>query len=289
LQNAFKKIGKSQIRYEKLLQKLEHKQLEMDKQQKMLVFTDEQLAELIAEYTRKNAELQQKRAKIIHQARSESKNLLKDTNKLIEKTVREVRESKADKEVTKKLREEVKIAEQVIEKAEMEEKKQNPAAVKKSAEPQPIKLYDTVIMEDTQTIGEVTSIYEDEIVVSFNSVNVRTTKDKVLKISKSQQKKIVKGILNPISASISAKSENFKIQLDIRGFRAEEAIAELEHYLDDALLVGTYHVSILHGKGNGILRQVVRQYLSKNQHVKTYHDEHIERGGYGITVVELRS
>jgi DNA mismatch repair protein MutS2 len=168
----------------------------------------------------------------------------------------------------------------------MEEKRQNPATVKKSAEPQPIKLYDTVIMEDTQTIGEVTFIYEDEIVVSFNSVNVRTTKDKVLKISKNLQKKIAKGGYT-VFPTINSKAENFKIQLDVRGFRVDEAIEQLEQYLDNALMVGSYHVSILHGKGNGILRQVVRQHLSKNPHVKAYRDEHIERGGYGITVVEL--
>ncbi|MCL2131908.1 MAG: endonuclease MutS2 [Lentimicrobiaceae bacterium] len=288
LQNALKKIGKSQIRYEKLLQKLEQKQSEMEKQQKMLSFTDDQLAELIAEYTQKNAEVQQKRAEIIHQARSEAKNLLKDTNKLIEKTVREIRESKADKEVTKQLREEVKLAEQAIEKTEAEEKKQNSAPVKKPPEPTPIKLRDTVVIEDTQTIGEITAIHENDIVVSFNSVNLRTTIDKVQKISKIQQKKINKGGQNSVLSAINSKAENFNIQLDIRGMRASDAVEQLEQYLDDALLIGTYHVSILHGKGNGILRQVVRQYLAQNKYVKSYRDEHIERGGYGITVVELQ-
>jgi DNA mismatch repair protein MutS2 len=289
LQNAVKKIGKTQIRYEKLLQKLEQKELEMRQQEKMLSFTDEQLAELIAEYKHKNAEVQQKRAEIIHQARSEAKNLLKETNKLIEKTVREIRENKADKEVTKKLRQEVKVAEQEIEKAETEEKKQHHSPTlpaEKTAEAAPIKLHDTVIIEDTQTIGEVTAIQDDEIVVSFNSINFRTTKDKVQKISKSQQKKIAKGEKS-VYSTINSKAENFKIQLDIRGMRASEAIEELEQYLDNALLTGNYHVSILHGKGNGILRQVVRQYLSKNQRVKSYQDEHIDRGGYGITVVGL--
>ncbi|MDR0368415.1 MAG: Smr/MutS family protein, partial [Bacteroidales bacterium] len=61
----------------------------------------------------------------------------------------------------------------------------------------------------------------------------------------------------------------------------------LEQYLDDALLLTIHQVSILHGKGNGILRIAVREYLSKNKQVKTYHDEHIERGGHGITIVEL--
>jgi len=289
LQNAVKKIGKTQIHYEKLLQKLEQKQIAMEQQQKMLSFADEQLAELIADYTKKNTEVQQKRAEIIHQARSEAKNLLKDTNKLIEKTVREVRESKADKEVTKKLREEVKEAEQVIEKTEADDKKQNAVPVKKSVEEiqTPIKLHDTVVIADTQTVGEVTFIHDNEIVVSFNSINFRTTKDKVQKISKTQQKRIAKGEKN-VYSSINSKAENFKIQLDIRGFRAEEAIAELEQYIDDALLTGNYHVSILHGKGNGILRQIVRQYLSKHKRVKNYHDEHVERGWYGITVVELQ-
>ena len=288
IQKAMQKVGRVQIRYEKLLQRLEKKQLELSNQQKMMEFTDTQLSELIQEYKSKNAELQQKRSEIIKQARNEAKMLIQNTNKLIEKTVREVKEKKADKETVKELRKEI---QQFAENIETEEKKEIFVIEQKLVEKEEvIKLHDMVIIEDTSTIGEVIAINEDDITVSFNSVNLKITKDKVRKISNIEQKKINNFSQKTLYSSLdlNKKVENFKLQLDIRGMRATEALDSVEEYLDDAVMLSIHNVSILHGKGNGILRMVVREYLSKNKSVKSFHDEHIERGGHGITVVEVR-
>ena len=289
IEHAIQKVGRTQIRYEKLLHRLNRQQQELNKRQKMIDFADQQLSELIRDYKEKQTEVKQQRAEIIKQARSEAKILLKDTNKLIEKTVREVRESKADKETTKIIRKEAQQFAQQIEQAEQQEIEQEKPTPqpKEVIENEIICLNDTVLIEDMQTVGEVTSISGEEVVVSFNSINLRTTLDKIKKISHTQQKKISKSSGKNIYASLSNKAENFKLQLDIRGMRANDAIETLEQYLDDAMLLSIRNVSILHGKGNGILRMVVREYLSKNKQIKAYYDEHIERGGHGITVVEL--
>ena len=81
--------------------------------------------------------------------------------------------------------------------------------------------------------------------------------------------------------------ENFKQEIDIRGMRGEEALQAITYYIDDAILVGASRVRILHGTGNGILRQLIRQYLSTVPAVRSAHDEHVQLGGAGITVVEL--
>ena len=287
IQKAIQKVGKVQIRYEKLMQKLEQKQLDLDTRQKMMEFTDTQLSELIQEYTSKNSELKQKRSEIIKQARNEAKTLLQSTNKLIEKTVCEVKESKADKEVVKQLKKEVL---QFTEKIETEEKQEQPVVEQKIQEQETVNLHDTVVIEDTDTVGEVTAIDDNTVTVSFNSVNLKTTLDKIRKISNTEQKKLIKSSRKSgtySSVDLNAKVKDFKLQLDIRGMRANDAIAELEDYLDNAMLLSIHNVSILHGKGNGILRMVVREFLSKNREIKTFYDEHIERGGHGITVVEL--
>jgi DNA mismatch repair protein MutS2 len=87
---------------------------------------------------------------------------------------------------------------------------------------------------------------------------------------------------------LNAKMTNFKLSLDLRGQRAEEASAELQHYIDEALLLSIKEVKILHGKGNGILREVIRDQLRLNPEVKRYGDEKVEMGGTGITVVLLK-
>jgi DNA mismatch repair protein MutS2 len=80
---------------------------------------------------------------------------------------------------------------------------------------------------------------------------------------------------------------NFKSEIDVRGMRGEEAITKVQDYIDDALVVGINKVRIIHGKGNGILRQLIRQYLNSSNIVKSLNDEHPDRGGSGLTIVEL--
>ena len=71
------------------------------------------------------------------------------------------------------------------------------------------------------------------------------------------------------------------------GYRADEAIRATQELVDEALMIGIGQVRILHGKGNGILRQLIREYLATHTGVKSFADEHIEFGGTGITVVKL--
>ena len=73
----------------------------------------------------------------------------------------------------------------------------------------------------------------------------------------------------------------------MRGMRADEALNQVQYFIDDAILVGVSQVRILHGKGNGILRTMIRQYLNSVPNVKSCRDEHVQFGGAGITVVEL--
>ena len=84
------------------------------------------------------------------------------------------------------------------------------------------------------------------------------------------------------------KRANFNTELNIRGMRAEIAITEIDKFLDEALLAGVTEVRILHGKGEGVLRNIARDLLRKYKHVETYFDEHADRGGAGITIAILK-
>jgi DNA mismatch repair protein MutS2 len=87
--------------------------------------------------------------------------------------------------------------------------------------------------------------------------------------------------------AIESRKYNFKQDLDIRGMRGDEALNAVTYFIDDAILLGVSRVRILHGKGNGILRQLIRQYLGTVPNVTHYADEHVQFGGAGITVVDL--
>ena len=79
----------------------------------------------------------------------------------------------------------------------------------------------------------------------------------------------------------------FNSYLDVRGKRAEETMGIVQNFIDEAIVTDTKDLSILHGKGNGILRQLIREFLGSVDVVSSYHDEHPDRGGHGITLVKL--
>jgi DNA mismatch repair protein MutS2 len=87
---------------------------------------------------------------------------------------------------------------------------------------------------------------------------------------------------------MNEKRAHFNPTLDLRGHRAEEALDKLHHFIDESILLSEKEVRILHGKGYGILMQVIHQELRGMREVRSFHPEKLELGGVGITVVELR-
>ena len=123
----------------------------------------------------------------------------------------------------------------------------------------------------------------------MGSIKTRVKLDELTKISNSQIKKLDHEKVRRISGiDVNSKMTSFSPNLDIRGIRAEEAIGIVESFLDEALLLCYDEIKVLHVKGHGILRELVRNTLKENLLVGTLNDEHVEFGGSGITVVELR-
>ena len=144
-------------------------------------------------------------------------------------------------------------------------------------------------MTDTMAVGEVAEIRDGMAYVETGSFRFRVALDKIEKISRGELKKSLKSGISAVNidSEISQKKLRFKPEIDIRGVRGEEAILKVQELLDNALMVQHRNLRILHGKGNGILRELVRNYLASTGIVKTFRDEHVEMGGSGITVVEL--
>lgn len=90
-----------------------------------------------------------------------------------------------------------------------------------------------------------------------------------------------------LMTNFSEKRLTFKPEIDIRGHRVEEAISKIQGFIDEAIMFEVAQLRILHGKGHGILKQSIRDYLRSEPMVRNYKDEHIDFGGAGITVVNL--
>ena len=161
-------------------------------------------------------------------------------------------------------------------------------------------------MADNTSLGAAKSAKNDEFYTQYSDIeaemnayvafNPDVFRDKTILLAEAQKKSKMeqqKENLNAYSISrqtretIDAHRKNFRQELDVRGMRGDEALNAVTHFIDDAILTDMSQVRILHGKGDGILRQLVRQYLATVPNVKSFRDEHVQFGGAGITVAEI--
>jgi len=303
IESAIQKSGTAQIDYERKLEEIEIEKIEIDKMLKMVHAADDQLALMIKEYSDKFNQLDKQRKEILQNAKNQASIIIESANKMIEKTIRDIKEAKAETNRTKEIRENVKklkteLSKEIesIEKVDIIKPILPTKVPTQKTTPMPIpetkiKVGDFVLMTDTQTTGEVTKLKGEDITITFNSISLRTTIDKVVKVSKREVRTAKRGGTQfeggTLSDAMNRKVSQFSNTLDLRGKRADEALKELEFYLDEASLLSIHQVKILHGKGDGILRHVVRKFLASRKDIKSFRDEVLELGGYGITVVDM--
>ena len=168
-------------------------------------------------------------------------------------------------------------------------KRQTPATVNRAPNT-PIEVGDAVRIKGQQTAGQVMEIKGKNVMVAFGALKTSTKLDQLEAVSPNQLKKETPRSQTIVSNSADALSEkklHFKLEMDVRGMRGDEALQAVTYYIDDAIQCNAGRVRILHGTGTGALRQIIRDYLKATPGIRRFQDEHVEFGGTGITVVEL--
>ena len=283
LENATKITGEQHIRFEQQLQQLEIDKKNIRRKEQELRVADDLLNEVITKYQKLLGELESNRKQQLRKAADEAKELINKANSKIELTIKEIRETQAEKENTKRLRKELKdLKDDIASTANAEKEK------KDNTDSGDIKIGDTVCIDEMQIVGVVDEIRGDVYTVVFDSVHLSTTADKLRKTSRAEGRKISRRWKSGIADDLNDKAAHFDLTLDLRGMRAEEALDATAKYLDEAKLLSIKNVELLHGKGNGILRRTLREFLSHQHDVEHFEDAPIESGGHGITRVTMR-
>ena len=299
LQKIEKKADRRQLDFEEQLQQLEVDKKALEKKQAQMDLMDEHLAATLEKYQALYGDLQKEKKTILAEAKKESKAILKQSNRLIERAIKEIREHDAEKQKTQEIRKNI---QQEITRLEKEPRIEKPSrhnvveqqvankkVEKKVSKSIPLKTGDLVVVDGQNTVGSIALIKGKKAKVDFDTMQMFIELNRLEKVSKTQERKLKKaGVKSSnIAQDISEKSADFNPNIDVRGQRVDEALIQIQRFLDDAILLGVHQIHILHGKGTGALRQVIREYLQANPDVNRYYDEHIERGGHGITVVEM--
>jgi DNA mismatch repair protein MutS2 len=239
-----------------------------------------ELESLTDQYREKVKHASKETREMKRQATTEAAQIVKDANRLVEKTVREIREEGAEKLQLREKREEIAKEQKRL---SQKVRKLTPKPVKRDVGE--IRVGDRVRLEDLETLATVVRVerkgqrLQVEAGVMKLSVGRERVEELLPKHAGTKEKKLF--------STVSVHASDPGLRLDLRGFSADEATAELERYLDECLVTGLSFATVLHGKGSGVLRQVVRDCLAKNGRVLTYRDGQPEEGGDGVTILKL--
>ncbi len=222
-------------------------------------------------------DLNRQKKEFINNAKAEAQQLLNTANKKIEKTIRVIRENQADKEKTREVREELKNFSQHV-------KIKKPKTAKPQKIGGKIAENDFVILDDGNTTGQVISIKGKEAVVSFGELKTTVKTDRLQKVG-APSKTAGQPPKKSAGVDIARRKSSFARELDVRGKLPSEALEILRNKIDEAILVGADDMRIVHGKGTGILRDVIRKELKTYPQVSSVLDENPDAGGDGVTLV----
>ena len=308
-------VGSEYIQSDKYLQDIVRDKRYWETKRQNIRKREKVMEDTIARYERELEELEKSRKEILKKAKEDAEHLLEESNAKIENTIRTIKEAQAEKERTRMARQELtdfrqqveaadkaaleeKIArkmEKLREKQERKKDKKNKQANQPAAQPVPkvvpIQAGDYVRIKGQTSVGQVMELNGKNAVVMFGLMKTN------VKAERLERAEAPKQSLNTAKATfVSSETQermyekklNFKQDIDVRGMRGDEAIQAVTYFIDDAILVGVSRVRILHGTGTGILRTLIRQYLATVPGVKHFQDEHVQFGGAGITVVDLK-
>ncbi|MDR0419353.1 MAG: Smr/MutS family protein, partial [Prevotellaceae bacterium] len=289
LTNAKEKLGENLVNFDKSLRDIARNRKYWEDKRNRIKNTDKILEEQLTKYQTELQQIQAERKRIISEAKDQAKKLLSDANREIENTVRSIKEAQAEKEKTRIARKSlqdftnnidspnedgewidhkiIKLKEQERKRAERKAKRkkntETPAAEKEAQKPN-YKVGDQVRILQQNVAGEIVKINDNgTFIIGVGNILTTLPVNRITHVSKTELKKIQQGSQKTSSSgtSLSVKRLNFKPQIDIRGMRADEALEEVQDFIDQALMYSVYEVKILHGKGTGVLKEQVRRYL----------------------------
>ncbi len=155
----------------------------------------------------------------------------------------------------------------------------------------PLQVGEKVRIKANGMVGEVSIVSDKAVTVIIGNIKSKMPLDKVERITSNEYKSAVKAAPKPVAqttsmdSSISERKLNFKMELDVRGQRVNEALDNVMHYIDDAIMLNVSSVRIIHGKGTGALRDEIQRFLRATPGVVSAKDESVQLGGSGVTVV----
>lgn len=318
VRKAMDKAGEDHINLEKQLREIARDKRYWAEKRDRIRMTDRKVEQLEQTYTDRLQGIKDERREIIDKARKEAEEMIAEARRTIENTIRTIRESQAEKEITRLARRELETFVEEVDGAkrsesderierEMErlarrrERREKRAEEREQAggvvpqkveEPveQKIEVGTKVKLEGQEIPGVVKMIKGKKAQVAFGEMLIMVDVARLKAVSSAEYRQATRptAARTVVSVDIRERKLNFRDSIDVRGMRAAEALEAVVDLVDDALMVGVSTVTILHGKGTGALKEEIRRYLRSVKDVASVADDHADRGGSGITIVTFK-
>ncbi len=302
--DAIEKVGAAHVDYDKHLQDIVRDKRYWERKRQQIRLKEKQLEEKMARYDEEMQHIKAKSREITEQAKEEARELLQQANARIENTIRLIKEAQAEKERTRAAREQLRhFGEKLSDAGSRPEPKQRAARKPDSREEQGAEQAfvpgATVRVKGQTVVGRVLEVQGKHAVIAIGDLKSTLPLSKLETVSRNRlrsaerassrlaQHALQNAGASPSQDAVRQRKLHFKHDIDVRGMRGDEALQAVTYFIDDAIMVSAGTVRILHGTGTGVLRQLIRQYLSTVSGIRSFRDEHVQLGGAGITVVEL--
>ena len=320
VKDAEARAGEEFVGMERNLRKIVRNRRALDEKLQRIKNTDKTLENITERYQKELEGLKQTKKEILDQAKKEAQEIVQGANKTVENTIRTIKESQADKEKTSDARKalqnfmsslqtkkenEQKNHDDYIEKKlkQLEDRKMRRDARKGKTQGDSqsqtsgqfrggvLKVGEKVRVKDNGMAGEVIRVSNKAVTVAIGNITSKMPLDRVERISSNEYKASVRENIKPRAAQddsgLRERRLAFSPELDVRGERVSDALDIVVHYIDDAIMLNIGSVRIIHGKGTGALRDELQKYLRTIPGVTSVHDEQVQFGGSGVTIVTL--
>ena len=327
VKDAETRAGEEFVGIERNLRKIARNRRVLDEKLTRIRATDKTLEAVTDRYQKELEDIKQLRQKILDEAKKEAEEIIRGANRQVESTIRTIKESQAEKEATKDARgqlseflgaladkklEDKRNREEYLDKKlkSLQERKEREKARKarraskeekvdeRALEEEkltafrtaPLKVGEKVRIKDSGMVGEVSKVSTKAVTVIVGNLSTKLPLDRVERVTSNEYRAAVRETPKPrqvYDAGIAERKANFRLELDVRGQRVNEAIENVMRYIDDAIMLDVGTVRILHGKGTGALREEIQKYVRTVPGVISATDEHIQFGGSGVTVVKF--
>ena len=304
IEQAIAIVGSDHVNLDKYLQDIIRDKRYWEGKRQAIRQKEKKIDELTTKYESELEDISTQRKAIIREAKQESKRILQEANAVVENTVRRIKEAQAGKEETKEARrllenykkeakesdEKKDLLDLKIERIRQKKNQRDLQKEKMEIEKTLPAIGQNVRIKGHGGLGTLIEIKGGNATVAFGLMKTATKLSELEIVSNTELKRELKKeqAASNTTNIIHQKNIQFKREIDVRGMRGDEALQAVTYFIDDALILDVDQVRILHGTGNGILRQLIRDYLKSIPSVLQATDERVDLGGAGITVVKFQ-